>query len=881
MADQGQAPQLTCTEAAITELTKAVVLALEPRLQQLSEQLAGISQITAELTRRTGELECRVSDIEDGAQGNGVELTRLRELVADQQTKLEDLENRSRRDNLRLLGIPEAVPERSLRRVLERWMSPMVTREEEPDPVKLERAHRLGAVRTGEGRPRIVIVKFLNSAQKEAFLQHYRLHKEEVAYEGVQVRVYQDYSAALAAKRRQYSEVCSRLIERKYKFQVRYPAVLKVWHNGQWRTHDTPGSAMAWLNGVPEQHAEEEQVGSINSGVWTGLPGCKEWKLQICEKRDIQEHVSVIFCIPPPDVDECRQTPRLCGSGRCENSAGSYHCVCPTGFRLGPQDNECVDINECENPSSCPGQECVNTAGAFQCRPCQAGYRLHNRKCSDINECQTEAACGSGGRCINTDGSYRCECHSGYRLNSDGTHCADIIECLEGDFCFPRGECLNTEGSYTCLCAEGFTTSPDKASCIDKDECRERALCGGGRCRNTEGSFDCVCQTGFRASADKTVCQDIDECGEQGGSLCGAQRCENTLGSYKCIVHCDAGYRASASGGCTDVDECLEYGPALCGTRSCENTPGSYKCVTDCEPGYQATVTGECIDINECLNSSICGEHAMCQNLIGSYQCLCDQGYEGARDGRHCVDVNECLTLQSVCGTALCENVEGSFLCICPSSAEEFDPMTGKCTRLATAARPLFPSFSHPDLSGLKECYYDLEDAQVCENILSRNVTWEQCCCSIGEGWGTSCQIQKCPTLGSVDYQSLCPGGTGYLMSSQGFTDADECLLFGPQICKSGVCVNKVPGYACYCANGYYYEIHQLECIDNDECREEEEACIGGRCINTMGSYYCTCVPPLILDDSQRRCIANTSQTLGMKHSDYPSLFHSICSLQA
>lgn len=27
----------------------------------------------------------------------------------------------------------------------------------------------------------------------------------------------------------------------------------------------------------------------------------------------------------------------------------------------------------------------------------------------------------------------------------------------------------------------------------------------------------------------------------------------------------------------------------------------------------------------------------MCQNLPGSFQCLCDQGYEGARDGRHCV----------------------------------------------------------------------------------------------------------------------------------------------------------------------------------------------------------------------------------------------------
>ena len=42
-------------------------------------------------------------------------------------------------------------------------------------------------------------------------------------------------------------------------------------------------------------------------------------------------------------------------------------------------------------------------------------------------------------------------------------------------------------------------------------------------------------------------------------------------------------------------------------------------------------------DVDECRNRSFCGAHAVCQNLPGSFQCLCDQGYEGARDGRHCV----------------------------------------------------------------------------------------------------------------------------------------------------------------------------------------------------------------------------------------------------
>jgi hypothetical protein len=42
-------------------------------------------------------------------------------------------------------------------------------------------------------------------------------------------------------------------------------------------------------------------------------------------------------------------------------------------------------------------------------------------------------------------------------------------------------------------------------------------------------------------------------------------------------------------------------------------------------------------------------------------------------------DVNECELMLAVCGTALCENVEGSFLCLCASDLEEYDAQEGHC----------------------------------------------------------------------------------------------------------------------------------------------------------------------------------------------------------
>ncbi|KAM6288949.1 latent-transforming growth factor beta-binding protein 4-like, partial [Aegotheles albertisi] len=378
------------------------------------------------------------------------------------------------------------------------------------------------------------------------------------------------------------------------------------------------------------------------------------------------------------DVDECAQSPPPCTHGRCENLPGGYHCVCPAGYHGAGPDQPCQDIDECENHLACPGQECLNTAGSFQCRPCPEGFHLLHGRCADVDECSAGSPCGPHGQCVNTEGSFSCECHRGYRAGATGAPCADVNECLEGDFCFPHGECLNTEGSYGCLCAQGYASTQGGTACTDVDECQQGDVCRGGRCANTDGSFECRCPAGFRTDPDRAQCQDVDECQEYGASLCGAQRCDNVPGSYRCVTECQPGYRLGDSGDCVDVDECQEYGASLCGAQRCDNVPGSYRCVTECQPGYRLGDSGDCVDVDECSNGTLCGANAACHNLPGSFQCACDPGYETARHGHHCVDVDECETLRGVCGAERCENVDGSFLCLCPDPRQEFDPVTGR-----------------------------------------------------------------------------------------------------------------------------------------------------------------------------------------------------------
>lgn len=69
--------------------------------------------------------------------------------------------------------------------------------------------------------------------------------------------------------------------------------------------------------------------------------------------------------------------------------------------------------------------------------------------------------------------------------------------------CSYNARCVNTVGSYRCECGEGFRNAPtnDKV-CVDVDECVERAsVCSHG-CANAWGGYRCYCDRGYRLHSD-------------------------------------------------------------------------------------------------------------------------------------------------------------------------------------------------------------------------------------------------------------------------------------------------------------------------------------------------------------------------------------------
>ncbi|XP_072407125.1 latent-transforming growth factor beta-binding protein 3 isoform X1 [Chiloscyllium punctatum] len=521
------------------------------------------------------------------------------------------------------------------------------------------------------------------------------------------------------------------------------------------------------------------------------------------------------------EMDTCKVDQGICGHGVCVYDPSGYTCVCHTGYQLHAHIKHCVDVNECEdNPCGARKGECINYVGTYSCR-CYRGYQLQELPegsiCVDVNECADGRLC-TNGRCLNTEGSFYCHCQSGYRPVSHQTACEDINECNNPNTC-PRGKCKNKPGTYECVpCPEGYRSQAGE--CYDVDECLDRSFCLNGKCVNTKGSYSCTCSKGFKPAPDGKSCQDINECSD--GQLCANGRCLNTEGSFQC--RCRPGYRLSNhQTSCEDINECLEVA-GVCNNGECVNMPGSYTC--QCHLGFQLFDDTRCKDIDECaLNRSLCMPNGACQNTEGSFSCVCDTGFILSLD------------------TYTCEEPE----------------------------RP----------EDKKECYLSLDDTIFCDSVLATNITKEECCCSLGAGWGDHCEIYPCPVHSTAEFQSLCPDGEGFLVTDDNlfgvglpsYRDIDECTLFGQEICKEGFCMNTQPGFECYCKQGFYYDGALFQCLDVDEC-QDVQSCPNGRCINTKGSFTCHCPPPMTFDKVKRRCVqpvvlidrADTDRDLCWKH---------------
>uniref|UniRef100_I3J517 Vitamin K-dependent protein S n=1 Tax=Oreochromis niloticus TaxID=8128 RepID=I3J517_ORENI len=137
----------------------------------------------------------------------------------------------------------------------------------------------------------------------------------------------------------------------------------------------------------------------------------------------------------------------------------------------------------------------------------------------------------------------------------------------------------------------------------------------------------------------------------------GTERCADGMAAFTCV--CKQGWKGPRCE--EDVDECSDPELHAGCNQICQNIPGSFHCM--CEEGYILTHNINCMDVNECLlYHSICGRQAECVNIPGTYDCKCPVGYKYNFTSRTCDDMDECE--MNVC-KGVCINTQGSFSCYC------------------------------------------------------------------------------------------------------------------------------------------------------------------------------------------------------------------------
>ncbi|XP_026473661.1 protein crumbs-like [Ctenocephalides felis] len=390
-------------------------------------------------------------------------------------------------------------------------------------------------------------------------------------------------------------------------------------------------------------------------------PPCTE--LQVCTRDGL--------CICPPETiaNGCVITP--CQTIPCQNEgickeqpvygAQNYTCECTSGWT----GKNCeTDVNECDTPGICNNGICQNRNGSFQCY-CEPGYT--GKRCDmDFNECLS-LPCHHG-TCVNKVNDFACVCAPGFK----GKQCdVDIDEC-ESSPCQNGSTCQNLLAKYECVCSPGTTGQNCE---IDINECESTPCLHGGVCEDHRASFTCHCEgTGFMGS----LCEiNIDEC--MSSPCLNGGKCEDGINNYDCV--CYPGYRGK---NCEeDINEC-ESMPCQFGGTCLERSDQSlyihnseillpevfngvftYENASgyECSCNYGTTGRNCEININEC-ESSPCGLHGNCKDLIGSYVCDCHPGFEGI----HCqIDIDECERYEP-CLHGRCYDERATYRCECEPS---------------------------------------------------------------------------------------------------------------------------------------------------------------------------------------------------------------------
>lgn len=239
--DESVSTRLDVIDGSLSEI-KTSVASVEGSLSALSYRVT-------DLEKRVEEAEERISATEDSLNARDTGIAAMSKTVEQMQLKIDDLENRGRRKNLKIINLPEKTEGSTpLADFLQTTLPTLVGLPSDYPTLEIERAHRaLAPAPAPDKPPRSVLVRFLRFSQRDAVLRA-AMKKRDIYHDGSQLRIYPDLSVEVLRRRRQFDTV-GKALARMNKYRgFAYPARLRCLHEGRIHLFDTPESAAAFLD---------------------------------------------------------------------------------------------------------------------------------------------------------------------------------------------------------------------------------------------------------------------------------------------------------------------------------------------------------------------------------------------------------------------------------------------------------------------------------------------------------------------------------------------------------------------------------------------------------------------------------------------------------
>ncbi|KAK7878476.1 hypothetical protein WMY93_034302 [Mugilogobius chulae] len=227
--------------AALRDQTKADIKTLRDELTERVNKLSAMQTNTANTQK---DMEKSLTDTTDRL----VILEKEHHSLASDYKKLYDkcvdLENRSRRQNVRIVGVKEGAENGNPTSIfVARLLAVVLGKENFEADIVVDRAHRsLGPQpRTGE-RPRAIIAPLHYYADKEKVMSLSRA-KGKLLFDGSPVHIFPDMSPEVGRQRAAFNQVKAKLRNAGVSYRMLFPAKLAITVDGSKHIFNDPKSA--------------------------------------------------------------------------------------------------------------------------------------------------------------------------------------------------------------------------------------------------------------------------------------------------------------------------------------------------------------------------------------------------------------------------------------------------------------------------------------------------------------------------------------------------------------------------------------------------------------------------------------------------------------